>query len=814
MKSEKGDSLFGAAVPVEVPRGVYARVAVERGIDTIGGPQGFTYRCDGEGVEGVVRGERVMVPMGRGGRGKKGKSKGGEEEGSQVSGVVIEVGDERLAAGLEGKAIKAIAARSGVVLPPVVMDLGVWMSEYYYAPLGMTLGMMLPAAVKAKTGRKEIEMYELVRERTAEQEAGLAGLKPGVVKVWEKISALPVEAFPMPLKVLLERAGVKGGAGSGGSGGVKKLVELGVLVKTMSSEVKAREIEVFEEGGGVGGGGERVKLNEDQARAVRGVEGTLGEFAVHLVRGVTGSGKTEVYLHALESALAKGLNAVVLVPEIALTPQTASRFVARFGAGRVATLHSGLTGAQRNKEWLRVMKGEARIVVGARSAIFAPMVSVGLIIVDEEHDGSYKQDRLPRYHARDVAIKRASLEKCTIVLGSATPSLESWANTKGATPRYRLWELPKRATGAVMPPVHVVDMAAERKARYAMDHDGQQHLLGPTLERTLGATLMQGGQAVLLLNRRGFAGYISCPKANCGFVMSCDQCDVNLVLHKNQQVPSGGYVRCHHCDSRQMVPKSCPGCQGKLTFFSGGTQRLEEEMTRKFASYGLVEGETFVRVDSDSMQDSRDYFDVLGRFAKGEIKVLVGTQMLAKGLDFPNVRLVGVVDADMSLNIPDFRGSERTFQLVSQVAGRAGRGAVSGVVIVQTFCPNHPAILAAQRHDYVGFADRELAIRIAANLPPARRMARIVCRDVSREEALKHAGEIVKALKESATEEVSLRGPLPCPIERISNHYRFGIDVLAPTPRALHAGMKGLRAKGMLISDSTTAIDVDPVSLL
>ena len=524
----------------------------------------------------------------------------------------------------------------------------------------------------------------------------------------------------------------------------------------------------------------------DQQRAMEGIGAALGAVGVHLLHGVTGSGKTEVYLRLMERVLSVGGGAIVLVPEIALTPQTSERFVGRLGAARVAVLHSGLTAAQRHREGSRAAAGEARVVVGARSAVFAPVAGLSLIVVDEEHDTSYKQDRAPRYHARDVAIKRAHLEGACVVLGSATPSLESWSNA--AKGRFRLWSLPTRAGGATLPRVEVVDMVQERRRRFEAGKDTTQHLLGPTLEEALSRTLSAGAQAILLLNRRGFSSYIACVSPSCGYIVSCADCDAHLVLHRDRRLPVGAEVRCHHCEARQKVPAACPACAGRLNFFSGGTQRLEQELARKFAPMGLVEGETFRRVDSDTMRSARDYFDVLGDFARGALRVLIGTQMLAKGLDFPGVRLVGVIDADTALHIPDFRSAERTFQLVSQVAGRAGRGAQPGLVIVQTMSPQNPAIVLAWQHRYTEFAAGELAIRVRSGLPPATRMARIVCKDESEARARRHAEDVASALRgEAARAKASLRGPDPCPLSRIAGEYRFAVEVIAPDASTLSA---------------------------
>jgi len=495
----------------------------------------------------------------------------------------------------------------------------------------------------------------------------------------------------------------------------------------------------------------------------------------------------------------------VLVPEIALTPQTVARFMHRFDS--VAVLHSGLTAAQRHEQWRRIREGDANIVVGARSAVFAPLPKVGVIIVDEEQENSYKQDQLPRYHARDVAVKRGQLLGIPILLGSATPSLESYDN---ATRRgsYQLIELPDRVMNMKLPRVELVDMIAERRKRRGV------HLLSSRLEHVLEHTLHDGGQAMLLLNRRGYANYIACPDQNCGWLKSCDYCDVTMVYHKDKRLPTGGNVRCHHCGAEQLLPQHCPTCSRKVTVFGLGTQRVEEELVRKFPEL------RYQRMDSDVMRTGRDYHDTLESFRKGELQVLVGTQMIAKGLDFPNVRLVGVVSGDTSLHMPDFRAAERTFQLITQVAGRAGRSDEPGKVIVQTFNPDDITIRFAAQHDYPGFAKYELAQREQVMLPPFSRMARIVVRDRENDACFEHAQKLWQHLQinnDAQGKRVRLRGPMPCPISRVAGYYRWQIELISPPPggaAGLQNLLTALRNERLLISDARMAVDVDPVDLL
>ncbi|MBL9000498.1 MAG: primosomal protein N' [Phycisphaerae bacterium] len=774
-------SLFSHDKPAPA-YGTFVRVAVERGIDTLDGPDGLTYGI--RGPEMPVFGERVIVPLGRGD--------------ATASGVVIAVGGLELVEGIDPARVKPLVRRTGAKVPRPLIELGEWMARYYVCPLGMVLSGLLPASVKTDTGRKTIELAE-----RPPPPATPPRLRGHAKVLWEAVSAWPDSEFPMPLRVLAARGGVKSLAPA------RRLIEAGLLRTFQTTEVRAADLP-----GADPAAAPAVELTEEQRAAVEGIAATFGRFAPHLIRGVTGSGKTEVYLRLIDRVFAEGKTAIMLVPEIALTPQTCARFIARFGEARVALLHSGLTPAQRNREWRRACSGGASVVVGARSAVFAPLSPLGLIIVDEEHDSSYKQDRLPRYNARDVAVKRAHLEGCPVVLGSATPSLESWYNAAPPRSRYHLWTLPGRVGGGALPPVRIVDLTEERRLRWRKAPDRMQHLLGPTLEDAMERSLREGAQSILLLNRRGFASYISCRAPACQYVHRCVHCDVNLVLHRGREGPPGGYVRCHHCEAAQLLPERCPACGQPMNYFSGGTQRVEDELIRKFGHLGLEEGRTLLRVDSDTMRSGKDYLDALGRFAKGEVRVLVGTQMIAKGLDVPNVRLVGVIDADTALHIPDFRASERTFQLVSQVAGRAGRGHKPGVVIVQTHSPKALSILLAADHDYEGFAESELRTRLRAGLPPASRMARIVCRDLSEAKSRTAAKTLHDALREAAPRGVELRGPAPCPIARIADHYRHAVEVLAPTAAALATLLSTLRSRGLLKSDARTAVDVDPVSLM
>ncbi len=831
----------------------YVRVAVERGLDQGGRGEGLTYKS----ATPLEVGRRVEVPLGRGDK--------------KAAGVVIATGGDELLGGFAPRKVKTVLRDTGTGLPASLVELATWMSTYYVCPLGMVLGSMLPAAVKKRTGLRTLVQYE--RLDAAAEASLLDSLKltRNARELWERFTQIDAEDLPLTADELITRLGVRTRAP------IQRLVKLGLLKESHAEDVRQRGgvetqmgIEQADPFGGIGGGA-RPTLTPEQARVVEGIGGTLGAFGVHLIRGVTGSGKTEVYLRVLEKVLERGKSAIVLVPEISLTPQTAGRFVERFRSVGVGVLHSGLSASQRHKEWARAASGSARVMVGARSAIFSPLANIGLIVVDEEHAGDYKQDQLPRYHGRDVAIKRAQMEGCAVVLGSATPSLESWANAwagrgerregveakDGArtepvrvpatqpSSKYTLWELNDRVAGGKLPRVEVVDLAEERKLRERIGggfrRDAHLHLVGPTLERAIGETLDAGGQVLLLLNRRGYASYIACPDANCGWFLSCDDCDAKMVQHKviAGHAPPKGVVRCHHCLAQRLLPERCPVCEKKLITLGMGTQGLEQELTRKFAArLGGVPGDHaaitsaasvpppsglpptppgLMRVDGDTMGSARDYFAVLSRFSRGEIKILIGTQMIAKGLDFPNVRLVGVINADSALSLPDFRASERTFQLVSQVAGRTGRGSMSGRVIVQTFDPLAPPITFAAVHDYVGFAAQELHSRRESGLPPATRMARLVLRDMDMQKVQGAADKLKAALMASNTargEKIHFVGPSPCPISRIAGHHRFEILLFSSSRMAIQEVLGDARAQGLCKSDAHTAVDVDPMALM
>jgi primosomal protein N' (replication factor Y) len=558
-------------------------------------------------------------------------------------------------------------------------------------------------------------------------------------------------------------------------------------------------------------------LNTQQQAVVEGIAGSLKHAATHLIHGITGSGKTEVYMRLIEQVLAKGKTALVLVPEIALTPQTAGRFVARFKDQGVALLHSGLSDGARNAQWSLVKSKDARVVIGPRSAIFAPIEDLGIIIVDEEHDSSYKQDRAPRYHARDSAVMLGTLAKCPVILGSATPSLESWHNARAG--RYQLWSMTTRAGEGTLPHVQIVDSTKDqpKAVKTTANKSLAFPVIGSTLESQINQTLDRGEQAILLLNRRGYASVVASADPNCDWRLECEQCDSTMVVHKSRVRSTAGkrFVRCHHCLSEQLIPTVCPMTGKGVVQIGVGTQRAEDEILMRLGDrQQLVLGENFVRVDSDTMTRPSDYFTILDRFSKGQIKLMLGTQMIAKGLDFPGVTLVGILNADTALSIPDFRAEERTFQLIAQVAGRAGRSSTPGRVIVQTMNPRNKAILLAAQHDYPRFADQELKTRQDCKLPPVTRMARIICRDPDATKAQARAEQLSDAIVSIADPRVSVEGPMECTIARIANHARWGLELHAPNAALIQKPIAALREQGLLKSDAATIIDMDPIWLM
>lgn len=533
----------------------------------------------------------------------------------------------------------------------------------------------------------------------------------------------------------------------------------------------------------------RVILNNEQEVCVNKVVNSFGISKTFLLYGVTGSGKTEVYMNIIEKAINKGMSAIMLVPEISLTPQIVERFALRFG-DNIAILHSGLSDAEKYDEYRKITMGKVRIVVGARSAIFAPLTNIGVIIIDEEHTATYKQENHPRYHARDIAILRSEYHNCPIVLGSATPSLESFA--RAMNKNYELLVMKKRANNMVLPDVHIVDMKEEIKRG--------NYTFSKLLIDKINEKISKGEQVILLLNRRGYSPLIKCSK--CGEVEKCPNCDISLTYHK-----SSDSLRCHYCNYTKKCPSKCMKCGSTdIKGIGLGTEKLEQEIIDKFKA-------RVIRMDADTTSKKGMHEKIIKEFGLGKYDILLGTQMIAKGLDFPKVTLVGVINADMSLCVPDFRSSERTFQLLSQVSGRAGRGKYPGEVIIQTFNPNHYSIRYAKNHDYLNFYKEEMAIRKQLNYSPYYfiTLVRISCKDY--EEGFKHANKIKDYLEKNLSSDTILLGPTMASMFKINNIYNY---------QCIIKYKKDLKLKDTLININNiyktnnkvnVEIDVDPIRL-
>jgi len=691
------------------------------------------------------------------------------------------------------------------LLDPELMDLARWISGYYVCPLGQVLAAMVPAAVKQGAGVKTQQYVYLTKEAT-EVEKTINELKGSkqklIIKHLLEQQALNPDSA-MELQNLLR-------ATDCGKEPLKRLVEKKLLKITHKTILKSppaipKSLSIKPE--------RNIMLNEDQQKVLDSIKTQLAsdKFGVTLLHGVTDSGKTELYIRAIQKVLQKGKSAIVLLPEIALTAQTVQRFSERFE--KIAVMHSGLTAAQRNVQWQKIKSGQADVVIGARSAVFAPLSKLGLIVVDEEHESSYKQDTAPRYNGRDVAIKRAQLANAHCILGSATPSLEMLSNCQSRK-HFTLLNLPRRVMDLPMPQMKLVDLRQGEITQKGVN------LISEPLARHLKEIIARKEQAILLLNRRGYSNFVLCP--SCRHTLHCRNCDVTLTFHKStsprykrMRTVTGehvnyGYAICHYCLAQTLVPEKCPLCGKKFAMIGLGSQRLEEELAKKFPEARIS------RIDSDSMA-SRDYYRLLQDFGEGRIDILAGTQMLAKGLHFPNVTLVGIISADTCLYLPDFRANERTYQLISQVAGRAGRSEKKGTVFVQTFLANQPAIKFAVAGDFDGFVKEELKHRRACNLPPFWRLALVVLRDMKFEKlesACRQMRQRIDRIVEREALEVTVRGPMPAVISRIQRFHRMQIIIQAPEATTIQRLFWRLRAEPPIRPAVKVAIDIDPINLL
>ncbi|MDB4388853.1 primosomal protein N' [Akkermansiaceae bacterium] len=649
------------------------------------------------------------------------------------------------------------------LITPALLKLAEWITSYYGTPLEQVIRSIIPASIRGdKTSAKIRKAAILAKKPT---EIDLAKLAKRAKRQHQIITLLSIADKPIPITEL-------GGASTSSS--IKTLAAKG-WVKVINLEVR-RDPDANETFLPT----DPLTLNEEQDEAYQTISKSLHSEKPKpiLLHGITGSGKTEVYLQATRTALKLGKNVIILVPEISLAPQTVQRFKARFHdlTDQIAILHSNLSQGERFDEWHRIRAGKARIVIGARSAIFAPVKDPGLIIVDEEHEPAYKQENPPKYHARDLAVVRCNLEKCTVVLGSATPSLETFQNTQ--LKKYQIVKLTERADGASLPLTRVVDMRIEAKK-----HKGRDAIISDVLRTSVEKRIEANEQVIIFLNRRGFARSLQCPP--CGHVIECNHCSIPLTYHRGDE-----RLVCHVCGFQSIVPRLCPNCQDPAIRFQGyGTEKAETILRKVFPSAKIA------RLDTDTTRRKNTLRDTLRDFRAKKINILLGTQMIAKGLDFPNVTLVGVLNADLSLYAPDFRAGERTFQLLTQVAGRAGRGKMAGEVIIQTSTPHSPSIQFARHHDFDGFVAQELNVRQQFQYPPFTHLALLLARSNHERRAEFTLQTLHRKLAEDLPDQVILGDPIPSPLTKSHSQFRFQLLMRGPNARILsHHLNKILRA--------------------
>ena len=815
----------------------------------------FTYRLQSEGdllpaFEPPVGG-RVVVPF----------------RNEKMVGVVTRLHDE--APPVEARLIEAVLDQEPLLLPEL-MELAAWIAQYYLAPLGEVLRTMLPLMAEVRrsisyrisdsgqsilyegsqqgssrrsrrTPDEQNTEYTVLNYLSDGQPAKVGTLRNATGATQELLTgmlrkkwlirdtaAAPRDARRMvrfavlvpdvrPPKLNENQLAILAElAGAGGSMAVPALRRLDLPASTLLTLVKRGLVAIEERPAvfhlsGSGGLPPQYTLNDEQQAALGYIAAALdgGQFSVSLLHGVTGSGKTAVYLAAMQRVLQAGRSAILLVPEIGLTPAMAGQLHMAF-ADDVALLHSALTPDERAEQWYRIRRGEARIVVGTRSAVFAPVQNLGLLIVDEEHDSSYKQEEIPRYHARDVAVMRAKLSSAVVVLGSATPSLESWRNAE--TRKYGLIEMKERVNHRPLPVVDLVDMRQE------FQETGQESIFSRVLlERARGA-MDRGEQAIILLNRRGYSFAVLC--RSCGEKLQCENCAIALTHHKpvvpadpHAAVvnPSGQRLKCHYCGYVKTVPKRCPKCESEHLFFLGaGSQQGEERLQELFPLARIG------RMDRDTIRNRFDMEHLLQRLHSGEINLLVGTQMIAKGHDIHGVTFVGVVGADHALGLPDFRAAERVFQLLTQVSGRAGRGELPGNVLVQSYYPEHYAIQCAAQHDFRAFVKKEMQYRKWMHYPPYAVLANILIQSVRLEEAAGWATSLGRCFAMLPAEGVRMLGPASAPIVRIKRIYRFHLLLKAENRLVLGRTLRGLLAQAEVagIPRRNLIVDVDAVNLM
>ena len=800
-------------------------------------PDTLSYGVPAEHPECAVPGTVVSVPLGS----------------RVVPGIVLGPDNEGRPERL--KKIRSPIGKSAI--PPHVLELAAWASRYYRAPESLLRRALLPPDARRQTRQHIIPIADpnraigLFEDTTAMgplEDRIWAGLPaeglslPGLRSTWGRETdvairklkrqkrirveereivhrkpSLPLRACPdftgdlrraprqraLWEKLLAEYPKAVSRtelllADPAAHRAIKALLSRGAIVEAPESE----QDHTPEKG---------PNLHPEQETAVSAVEAALGSFTPFLLYGITGSGKTEVHLRVAQAARARGESVLLLVPEIGLTPQLVAQANARF-PGEVAVLHSALSDAERARTWHSVAAGELPVVIGPRSAVFAPVHDLGLIVVDEEHDSAYKQEELPRYQGRDVAVMRAKLAGCPIILASATPSLESWQNAQSG--RYRLLELTRRANQQSLPVVRLVDMreAGRKPQTSPMEtksplEDGGTNAFSPELEEALRETHAAGEQSLLFLNRRGWTRFLQCD--SCGYVDVCPDCSVSLTIHRRQRA-----AICHHCGFARPPQSLCPECRAPLASRSFGTEQVEAELHR------LLPGARIARLDRDTGSRPGFLQKTVEAWRAGSLDVLIGTQMIAKGHDAPGVTLIGVILADASLHFPDFRAAEKTFQLLAQVAGRAGRGERPGRVLVQTRHPEHPSLTFALDHDFRGFAERELVSREALAYPPFGRLVRVIVEGPS-SEATQQAERVALHLRRAAGSlegiapgEVMVLGPAPAPLEKLRGRERHQILIKGKDASQITRTLARARLESQATRETRTIIDVDPAGML
>jgi primosomal protein N' (replication factor Y) len=741
----------------------YAEVAVPLHVY-----QTFTYRLTAEQSMAATVGARLVVPLGR----------------TVVTAYIVSILDE-LPQSLSETDIKEAQTLldTDPVCNPEILALARWVADYYACPLGEVIKAALPPGMSPKSrggafAKPKLRRFVRLRQPLNADEEKLSDAQRRALATLESHG-------PMPLQSLLKTSGV--------SAATITSLEKKALVEVSIEAVRRDPLS-----NGLGIKSEVHTLTAPQTSVLTQIEQQMnsGAYSAFLLHGVTGSGKTEIYMRAMSKALSLGRSSMMLVPEIALTPVFSRRLRARFG-DQVAIFHSSLQKGERFDEWTRVKNGDARVVIGTRSAVFAPVKNLGLIVVDEEHESSYRQQESPYYNARDVAIVRAQKESATVVLGSATPSLESFHNaSKG---KYTLVNLPERIGARPMATAKIIDM------RTVFARHGKPRVFSDELLEAIRETRERGEQSIILLNRRGYSSFILC--RSCGENVQCPNCDVTLTYHRSERV-----IICHYCNHREAVPRVCPSCGKKYIYYVGeGTEQLEEMLRLLFPALRVA------RIDRDTTTRRKVFEQSLADFSAGRIDTLVGTQMLAKGHDFPNVTLVGVVSVDVGLALPDFRAAERTFQLITQVAGRAGRGDRPGRVLIQTYHPYHYALRHACAQDYESFYEEELRYRQNHSYPPFVALASLLVHGPDLGRVRNDSLELRKHLDAANTErKCRVLGPAPAPLSRLKGEHRFQLLIKSRSRKHLRevadAAMKAAADGGMNLR--TVNLEIDPVSIM